>query len=204
MWIDIDQNTDEWLDLRAGKVTGSAVACVMANYGKAFGDPAKRLAVNIAIEQITGRAIRSNYTNADMERGHEMEPFARMMYEDETFNTVTNGGFFDNGFTGCSPDGLCSDDLVIEIKSVIPSVQYKRVKYGKYDSAYHWQLCFNLKETGRTQIDYVSYCAEFPTGKQLFIDTLRADDLQEEFKKIDLRLAEFKELVDQIKQDIKQ
>ena len=39
MWIDIQQNTDSWLDLRAGKVSGSSIGKIMANYGKAFGEP---------------------------------------------------------------------------------------------------------------------------------------------------------------------
>ena len=32
MWLDIQQNTDEWLDLRIGKVTGSSIGKVMAYY----------------------------------------------------------------------------------------------------------------------------------------------------------------------------
>ena len=72
MWIDCQQNTDEWLDMRAGKVTGSAIGKIMANYGKSFGEPAKKLAVDIAVERITGKRITTNdYKNSHMERGHE-------------------------------------------------------------------------------------------------------------------------------------
>ena len=59
MHHNIDQNTDDWLDLRAGHLTGSNIAKVMANYGKAFGDPAKKLAVDIALEQITGKPLNN-------------------------------------------------------------------------------------------------------------------------------------------------
>ena len=38
---DVEQNTDEWLNLRIAKITGSSISKIMANYGKAFGDPAK-------------------------------------------------------------------------------------------------------------------------------------------------------------------
>jgi len=75
---DVDQNTDEWFAMRAGLLTSSKLGTVMANYGKAFGDPAKKYAVNIAIEQITGQPIPSTFSNDHMERGHEQEPVARM------------------------------------------------------------------------------------------------------------------------------
>lgn len=203
MFHDVAQNTDEWLELRAGKLTGSAIAKVMANYGKAFGEPAKKLAVDIALAQITGKSNSDGFSNSHTERGHEQEPFARMEYESQFFCDVTNGGFFDNGFTGCSPDGLVGDDGVIEIKSVIPSVHYERIRTKKYDSSYHWQLVFNLKETGRQWIDFISYCHVFTTEKKLFIYRLFSDDLAEDFQKIDLRTAEFKALVDSIKNDIR-
>ena len=61
---DVEQNTDEWFALRAGMLTGSGFGKIMANYGKAFGDPAKKYAANIAIEQITGTPISSDYSNA--------------------------------------------------------------------------------------------------------------------------------------------
>ena len=202
MWNDIDQNCDEWLDLRSGRVTGSAISKIMANYGKAFGEPAKKYAVDIAIEMITGKPILSNYTNDHMERGHQQESIARMLYEGENFCDVSKGGFFDNGFTGCSPDGLIESEGVIEIKSVIPSVQYATLKRGAPDPAYRWQLSFNLKESGRDWIDYVSFCADFPDGKQLIIHRLTKDDLQDDFASIDNRLGDFRLLVDSIKNDI--
>lgn len=202
MFHDVRQNTDEWLALRAGKVTGSSVAKIMANYGKAFGDPAKKLAVNIAIEQITGTAISSYYSNEHMQRGHAQEPIARMMYEDALFCDVANGGFFDNGVTGCSPDGLVDDDGVIEIKSVIASVQYSTIKRGTFDPAYKWQLNFNLLETGREWIDYISFCNEFPEGKKLHIHRIYAKDQSEEFDMMRDRISQFVALVEEIKTDI--
>ncbi len=201
MWIDVEQNTDEWLTARTGKVTGSAISKVMANYGKAFGEPAKKLAVNIAVQQITGKYTESTYSNEHMERGHAQEPIARALYEDEFFCSVKHGGFFDNGFTGCSPDGILDDGL-IEIKSVIASTQYTTIKKDGVDSAYKWQVIFNLKESEKEWLDYISYCSEFPLGRQLFIKRLFASQFEKEFKEIDERLDEYKELVESIKSDI--
>ena len=201
-WIDIQQNTDEWLQLRAGKVGGSSIGKIMANYGKAFGEPAKKLAVNLAIEQITGQPIPPGFSNSHTDRGHEQEPIARALYEDKYFCDVTNGGFYNNGKIGISPDGLVGDDGIIEIKSVIATVQFATKKRGKLDPAYKWQCIFNLMVSQREWLDYASYCSEFPGGKQLFVERLWMEGNVDEFMMIDTRLAEFFALVDETKQII--
>ena len=92
-WHDIDQNSDEWFLLRAGKVTASNLNKVMANYGKSFGEPAKKYAVDIAVQQLTGSTSGGGYSNEHMDRGHEEEPRAMMAYEAEYFLNLYNGGF---------------------------------------------------------------------------------------------------------------
>jgi hypothetical protein len=201
-FIDVEQNSDEWFELRAGRLTSSKLGVVMANYGKAFGEPAKKYAVNIAIEQITGEPIPSTFTNAHMERGHEQEPIARELYENYTFSDVTNGGFYDCDFVGCSPDGNVYIDGLIEIKSVIASVHFANIKRGTVDPAYSWQCVGNLKFTERDWLDFVSYSSEFPVDKQLFVHRIYAADLAAEFDKIDVRVDEFKKLVAQCKEII--
>ncbi len=204
MWHDIEQNTDAWLDLRVGKLTGSGVKTIMANYGKAFGEPAKKLAVSVAREQVTGsRGVNESYSNAHMQRGHDQEPAARILYENQYFVDVTNGGFFDSGKLGCSPDGLVMSDGLIEIKSVLDHVQYATIKRGGFDPVYKWQLYFNLKESNRGWIDYVSYCADFPTSTQLYVHRTYKQECTEPFKMIDLRINEFFNLVDECKLIIK-
>lgn len=201
-FYDIEQNTEEWLDLRVGLYTSSNAGKVMANYGKAFGDPAKKYAVQIAIEQITGKKQSSDYNNDHMERGHEEEPLARMAYCEEMFCDVSNGGFFGSNFIGCSPDGLVNDCGVIEIKSVIPSVHFANVKRGTVDPAYKWQCIGNLKYTEREWLDFVSFCNTYPDDKKLFVYRIFAKNLQEEFAMLDARTTEFKKLVDETRDNI--
>ena len=199
---DVEQNTDEWFLLRAGMLTGSGFGKIMANYGKAFGDPAKKYAVNIAIEQITGTPISSDYSNAHMERGHEQEPIARMRYEEEFFCDVTNGGFFESGLVGVSPDGLVGDEGVIEIKSVVPNIHYANLRRQSFDPAYKWQLIGNLLYTEREWMDFISFCADFPEDKRLFICRLHAKHFSDEFKMLKTRISEFFDLVNQTRRDI--
>jgi hypothetical protein len=218
MWHPVKQNTEDpcpccgktWPLLRSGKVTGSSIGKVMAWHNKPlktgpkWGDPAHRLAVEIAVVELGGSATENDYSNSHMERGHEQEPIARALYEKEYFCSVSDGGFFDNGRTGSSPDGLVYEEGEIEIKSVLNHIHYERIEKGGLDPKYRWQNIFNLKESGREWMDYVSFCATFaPRNKRLFVYRILADDVREEFSQIDKRLAEFWELVEDKKKTIR-
>jgi hypothetical protein len=199
----VDQNSDKWFDLRATKyATGSKAGTIMANYGKAFGEPAKKYAVEIAVQQITGKSLGGGFSNSHTERGHEQEPIARQLYEDENFCSVENGGFFEFGKLGDSPDGLVYDDGLVEIKCVIPTVHYANVKRGQLDPAYKWQNYWHLYVTNREWVDFISYCSEFPRDKQLFTHRIYSENLSDEFKKIKSRTDQFIELVEETKKTI--
>jgi hypothetical protein len=199
---DIEQNSDEWYSLRLGKVTASSFAVFMANYGKTFGEPAKKYAVRLALERITGVRSESGFTNDHMERGHQQEPIARMLYEEMTFINVDNGGFFHADEYGCSPDGLVGTDGLIEIKSVIGSVHYDNMSRGSFDPAYRWQLIGHLEVTGREWCDFVSYCSEFPNEKQLLVYRLHREDCLAEIAQLRERRADFLQLVRKIETNI--
>lgn len=170
---------------------------------KAFGAPAKKYAVNIALEQIQGRPLElDEFVNAHMERGLEQEPIARMAYDEKYFVEVANGGFFSEGWIGVSPDGLVGDAGMVEIKSVVPSTHSANVARQSYDPAYRWQVLGQLRYTGRKWLDFVSYCADYPEGKQLYVCRLKAENFLAEFRAMDKRIALFKELVDSTKENM--
>jgi hypothetical protein len=202
-FYDISQNDDEWLQLRSGKVTSSKLGVIMANYGRTFGEPAKKYAVNIAIEQITGKAIPSDYSNAHMERGHEQEPLARMEYESTFFCSVSNGGYFDCGDYGASPDGIVEGvNGAIEIKSVVPSTHYATISRGALDPGYKWQVIGTLSKCKFDWIDFVSYCQPFPEGKRIFVHRVEPSSVAEEIEKIEIRLDEFNKYIEVVKEKI--
>lgn len=200
---DVEQNTEIWDLLRLGKATSSNFSCFMANYGKAFGDPAKEYALKIALERINGVKAEFGFSNSDMERGHEQEPIARMLYEEEHFVTVANGGFFDCGDYGDSPDGLIGKDGVLEIKSVVAKTHYANLTRGNFDPCYKWQLTGHLDCTGRDWTDFVSYCSDFPKDKQLIVYRVDRDDLADELRMLKERREQFLELVLDIQNKIK-
>jgi hypothetical protein len=192
---DVEQNTDEWQSLRLGKATASQFGCFMANFGKEFGDPAKRYALQIALERLTGKKAEHGFSNEHMERGHEQEPVARMLYAEEQFCDVTNGGFFDCGQYGDSPDGLVGADGLIEIKSVLAPVHYATMQRGSYDPAYKWQLVGHLDCTGRAWVDFVSYCSDFPEESRLCVYRLHREECEDELRMLNERRADFLLLV---------
>ena len=57
--------------------------------------------------------------------------------------------------------------------------------------------------TGRSWIDFVSYCADFPDNNQLFVFRLHSENYREETVKLTARLLEFNDYVKQIKRVIK-
>jgi YqaJ-like viral recombinase domain. len=194
-WIDVQQNTDEWQKLRLGKATASNFGCFMANYGKAFGEPAKRYALQIALERLTGKKAEYSFTNEHMERGHEQEPVAKMLYAEEHFCEVTNGGFYDCGEYGDSPDGRIGEPGLAEVKSVIAPVHYENMQRGTFDPAYKWQLVGHLDCSGREWVDFISYCAEFPPETRLIVYRLHREQCEDELNMLRARRADFLELV---------
>lgn len=194
-WHDVEQNGPDWDALRLGKITASSYPKFMANYGAAFGDPAKRYALQVALERVTGNKAEHSFKTDDMERGHEQEPIARMLYEEQTFCDVGNGGFFDWGDWGDSPDGLIDDDGVLEIKCVIAPVHHANIRRGKFDPAYKWQIVGHLDGTGREWVDFASFCSDYPEHKQLVVFRTYRGEVQEELAQLAERRQQFLELV---------
>lgn len=193
-WHDVEQNTDAWMNLRLGKATASNFGIIMANEGKAFGDPAKRYALDLALQRLTGKRAPSFY-NGHMERGHQQEPIARDRYEQLTGDWVTNGGFFDCGTHGDSPDGLIEHNGALEIKCVIASVHYETICREAIDPAYKWQIAGHLLCTGREWVDFASYCDEFPSSSNIVVYRVHREDQIDQLSRLSARLAEFEELV---------
>ena len=194
-FYDVKQNSDEWFDLRAGKITSSKWSTVMANYGKAFGDPAKNYAQRIALERFSGNRIDENVYIKDAERGHEFEPIARDLYEMETFSVVTNGGFYVEGNVGDSNDGNVGEEGCIEIKTVRYSTHFTTLRKDAVPTAYKWQNQGHIWTGNKKWCDFVELCPEFPEEKRLFVRRVERDEEMIEMMK--LRLAEFEELIEE-------
>lgn len=189
MWVNVQQNTDEWFDLRLKKITSSNFDKIMANEGKAFGNPAIEYAQKKATEIVTGVRDERGFKGKYFEDGHMIEPLAISAYEMDTFCEVTNGGFNHWQIYGDSPDGNIGDVGCIEIKGVIQNTQWKRLKKGGYDLAYKWQIQGHIWLGNKQWCDFISFCPEMPIDKQLYVYRVFKDE--EMIERLYDRLIEF-------------
>lgn len=152
------QNSDDWFKIRSGKFTASSFGDLFAakstlTYEKAI--------FKVAYERIVGETPES-FSNEWTDRGHELEPLARDAYEVETFNLVEDAGFFElNDWVGCSPDGLISQDGMIEIKCPAYNTFIRYINSGKLPSTYFYQVHGQMYVTGRQWVDFVAYHPPF-------------------------------------------
>lgn len=165
---DVPQRSPEWFALRAGKLTGSVAADILATLKKG-GEPAGRrdLRLKLAIERVTGQPLDMNgYVNDAMQHGIDTEDAARREYEIETGEMVRQVGFVthDHLLAGCSPDGLVGTEGVLEIKCPKSSTHLGYLKAGVVPDDYIPQLIHNLWITGAQWADFVSFDDRF-TGE---------------------------------------
>lgn len=181
------QGSPEWLQARAGRITASCFAdavsvCSRASGSRKVGDPtaaAERYAADIAIERISGKPHGEPIKAWVLERGHEMEHAARMIYESRTKAFVTESGICidDTGWLGYSSDGLVNDDGLIEVKSPIDSAKIMAMWATGDTSEYDHQIFGGMWLTGRKWCDFIMYVPDLaPVGKDLFVKRIYRND----------------------------
>jgi exodeoxyribonuclease (lambda-induced) len=204
-FIECAQGTPEWHAARAGLCTAScfadAVSVLTRASGKReLGDPtaaAERYASDLAIEIISGKPHGEPPKAWVLERGHEMEAQARMIYEARTGAFVTEAGIcVDGEGFGYSTDGLVEDDGLIEIKAPIDSLKIMAMWANGDVSEYLHQMQGGMWITGRQWCDFIMYVPDLHSvGKDLFVKRIHRDD--EFIDKMVPQLARFWQMVQQ-------
>ena len=152
-----EQGSQEWLESRLGRPTASNFGKLLTPTGKASSSADSYINELIA-QKITGE-LPEFYTNAAMERGNELEPAAKALYELTNDIEVVEVGLclHDTLECGASPDGLVGDDGGIEIKCPLPHTHVAYLRDGKIPSKYIPQVQGCLWITGREWWDFMSY-----------------------------------------------
>ena len=174
----IEQGSEQWHQLRAGKVTASRVADILAQTRTGPSASRQNYLIELALQRSTG-TIEPSYTNAAMEWGTQTEPQARVAYEVETGNFVDQVAFIDHPTIanfGCSPDGLIGDDGLIEIKCPNSATHWEYFKAKKPPQKYVTQIQTQLCVTGRKWCDFVSFDPRMPSRSQLLIVRVDRDE----------------------------
>lgn len=176
--IDIPQGSDEWLRLRAGKVTASRVADIIAKTKTGYSTSRANYAAQLVTERLTGVPAES-YTNAAMQWGTDMEPEARSAYEFYQAVTVNQIGFVLHptiGDAGASPDGLVGEEGLVEIKCPITATHIDTLLGRSAPVKYLTQMQWQMACTGRKWCDFVSYDPRMPESMRFFCQRVERDD----------------------------
>ena len=173
----MEQRTEEWFAARAGKVTASRVADVIAKTKTGYSASRANYLADLVVERLTGKPA-ATFSNAAMEWGTEQEPAARAAYSAKTGILVEEVGFIDHptvAMSGASPDGFAEEGLV-EVKCPNTSTMLEYILDGKPPQKYVTQMQWQMACTGRPWCDFVSYDPRLPERLQLLVVRVPRDD----------------------------
>lgn len=178
MTDEIMQGSDAWRQMRAGKVTASRVADVVARTKSGPSASRANYMAQLICERLTGTPAET-YTNAAMIHGTETEPEARSAYEFYEGVAVEQVAFIAHpkiDHAGCSPDGLVGADGLVEIKCPQSATHLETLLGQAVPAKYIDQMQFQMACTGRKWCDFVSYDPRMPEHMRLFVRRVPRDD----------------------------
>ncbi len=193
----IDQRTDEWHQLRKGKITGTTLKSILgtpkARQEALYEIVAERLTVGIDDEE-----------NA-MERGNRLEPDAIAIFELETGKEVERTGFCEddsNPMIANSPDGLIGEDEAIEIKCPGGKNYVKMWLTNEVPDEYFWQVIqYFVVNEKLEKLYFVGYNPDIPVHPMHIIEVKR-EDIKLDIEKARTSQEQFLEEVDNILKEI--
>ncbi len=185
------QRTDEWFAIRAGKVTASRIADLMAKTKSGSSASRKNYLAEKLAERLTGEPYDSgSFTTAAMQRGNDVEPIARAEYEfahDVQIEEIAFCVHPEIADAGASPDGLVGADGMIQIKCPNTATHLATLASGKIDRKYSLQMQWEMRCAGRTWSDFVSFDNRLPSP----ID------------RVEIRLEYDQDIIDEIEREVK-
>lgn len=192
-YVEVDQQSPEWFQMRQGMCTGSMVKNAIAKmvrqnktgptlYQKCRED----YMIDIVTTRITGR-MSDRYVSKAMEEGIEREPDALMAYEEFTGSMVVPGGFVfhpEIEWFGTSPDGLVDTDIVVEAKCPTQATHFRYLNEHReaeknglqyVPEEYLPQVKAHLSCSGRQACMFISFNPDFPKHMRLLVSPWERD-----------------------------
>lgn len=154
---DIEQKTEAWYKLRRQYPLTASKAQAIGSNGKGL----ETLVWDVLAERYSN-AEKEQISNKDFDRGNELEPNARTIYEMQMGYSVQEVGFVTNDKVskvgGASPDGLVGKNGLVEIKCFDDTKHFKYIVLGlEPESQYVWQMQMQMLITEREWCDFVAY-----------------------------------------------
>jgi hypothetical protein len=184
----MEQRTDEWFQIRVGKLTASQAGKMLATTKSGWSVQRQDLRMQIACEKITGFSCETPFVaNEAVQRGIDQEDVSVRFYESLNGAVVDRGvGFLesDDGLCGCSPDGLVTESTIsdltgaaghirglLECKNPTTKNHVLYMRAGIVPPQYAAQLTHSLFVAGPDYqfIDFFSYDSRLPPGLDAFL-----------------------------------
>ncbi len=173
-----EQGSEAWYAQRAGKVTASRIADMMAKTKTGWGASRENIKARLVAERLTG-APQDSFTNDAMRWGTEQEPAAREVYSFVQGVSVVEVGLFRHptiAGTHASPDGLVGDDGLVEIKCPNSATHIATLRGEAIPDKYVKQMQWQMACTGRDWCDFASFDPRLPDAMQLHVQRVPRDD----------------------------
>lgn len=177
--VDVEQRSPEWFSARAGRLTGTCAADMLATIKSGEAASRRNLRTKLVLERITGRSQDKAFQSEAMKQGVEREPEARFLYEALTGQLVTETGFLSHEtlMAGASLDGHIGDfDGICEIKCPMPATHFEYLRTNVIPYDYAKQVLHALWLTGAPWCDWVTFNPEFPDLLQLRMMRVTRDE----------------------------
>ena len=178
--INADQRSPEWFQARAGRLTGSRAADMLSKIKTGEAAARRDYRLQLVCERLTGQPQDDRFINAAMQRGIDMEPFARAAYEAKTGNVAVQTGFLSHAThgAGCSLDGHVDHFAgIVELKCPKSATHLRYLRDGVLPKEYVPQVTHNLWISGADWVDFLSYDDRFPSELQVFYTRVLVKDL---------------------------
>lgn len=199
--IDAPQRSQEWKRARAGRLTASRAKDMLATIKSGEAAARRDLRIQLVVERLTGEPQDSDFVNADMQRGIDLESDAFAAFESVTGTVADRCGFIahDELLMGCSPDGVLDGYRgLLELKVPRSATHLGYIRAGAIPPEHRPQLLHALLVTGADYIDFMSFDPRFPPDMRTFYRRLERDEREiEEYRK---KAAAF---LDEVEQELR-
>ena len=178
--MNADQRSPEWFQARAGRLTGSRAADMLSKIKTGESAARRDYRLQLVCERLTNQPQEDGFVNAAMQRGIDMEPFARAAYESKTGNVAVQTGFLSHAthLAGCSLDGHVDHFAgIVELKCPKSATHLRYLRDGVLPKEYVPQVTHNVWIAGAEYVDFLSYDDRFPSDLQVFYVRVMAKDL---------------------------
>jgi len=156
--VNVEQRTPEWIEYRLGKITGTRLKEVLRSDNLPL--------IYEMIAEVVSKQIEEIPVNKSMQRGIDLEPVVRQLYQDKYNEIIEEVGFClsdENDYLALSPDGFTLDRKgAIEIKCPSTKTHVKYILDDKIPTDYLPQVCmYFIVNTELEWLDFITYDDRF-------------------------------------------